>query len=50
VKGRATPIPPGSVIEYKVPDMYGRPWAAIWEEYYEQGMQRPRDEDIFSFE
>jgi hypothetical protein len=50
VEGRATPVPPGSVIEYKVPDMYGRPWAAIWEEYYEQGMQRPRDEDIFSFE
>jgi len=30
--------------------MYGRPWADIWEEYHEQGMQRPEDEDIFSFE
>jgi hypothetical protein len=50
LNGRATPISAGSVIEYKVPDMYGRPWAAIWEEYYEQGMQRPKNEDIFSFE
>ena len=48
--GRATPVSPGGVIEYKVPDMYGRPWADIWEEYHEQGMQRPEDEDIFSFE
>jgi hypothetical protein len=30
--------------------MYGRPWAEIWEKYHEQGMQRPDDEDIFSFE
>jgi len=50
VEGRGTPVTPGSVIEYQVPDMYGRPWAAIWEEYHEQGMQRPKDEDIFSFD
>jgi hypothetical protein len=48
--GRATPVSPDTVIEHKVPDMYGRPWAAIWEEYHEHGMQRPADDDIFSFE
>jgi hypothetical protein len=51
VKGLATPVPPGTVLEFEVPDMYGRPWAQIWEKYWEDGMQRPtQDEDIFSFE
>jgi hypothetical protein len=49
VKGRATPVTPGQVIEYEVPDMYGRPWAQMWEKYFEQGMERPAEEDIFSF-
>jgi hypothetical protein len=30
--------------------MYGRPWGHLWEEYYEQNMERPAEEDIFSFE
>jgi hypothetical protein len=50
VRGRATPVSPGDVIEYEVPDMYGRPWAHIWEQYHEQGMQKPEEDDIFSFE
>jgi hypothetical protein len=50
LEGRATPVSPGTLIEYQVPDMYGRPWAQIWQEHYEQGMQRPADEDIFSFD
>jgi hypothetical protein len=50
VDGRATPLVPGTVIEYKVEDLYGRPWAAVWEEYFEQGMQRPKGEDLFDFE
>ena len=50
VNGLATPVSPGTVIQYKVPDMYGRPWAGIWEEYHEQGMQRPEEEDIFRFD
>jgi hypothetical protein len=50
INGRATPVAPGTVIEYRVPDIYGRPWAEIWEEHHEQGMRRPEDEDIFSFE
>ena len=40
---------PGSVIEYRVPDMFGRPWAQIWEQYFEKGMQKPAEADIFSF-
>jgi hypothetical protein len=50
IEGRATPVSPGAVIEYQVPDLYGRPWADIWEQYHEQGMSRPEDEDIFDFE
>jgi len=50
VKGKPTPVSPGQTIEYTVPDMYGRPWAQMWEEYSEAGMVRPVDEDIFSFD
>jgi hypothetical protein len=30
--------------------MYGRPWAQIWEQYHEQGMEKPEEDDIFSFD
>jgi hypothetical protein len=51
VDGRLQPIAPGNVIEYRIPDWYDRPWARIWEENFEEGMQRPQaDEDIFDFE
>jgi hypothetical protein len=50
VNGRATPASPGTAVEYKVPDMYGRPWAQIWQEYHEAGMERPASDDIFSFD
>jgi hypothetical protein len=50
IDGRGTPIAPGTVIQYKVESLYGRPWAQIWEEFFEQGMQRPDDEDLFNFE
>ena len=49
IDGRATPVSHGQVIEYEIPDMYGRPWAHYWEEYFEQDMDRPEEEDIFSF-
>jgi hypothetical protein len=49
LNGKATPVSPGTTIEYKVPDMFGRPWAAIYEEYHEQGMKRPESNDIFNF-
>ena len=49
IEGTATPASPGTVIQYRVPDMYGRPWAQIWEEYWEKGMKKPQEEDIFNF-
>ena len=50
IEGTAVPVSPGQVIEYEVPDMYGRPWADIWEKYWEKDMQKEEEEDIFSFE
>ena len=50
VNGINTPLSPGAKIEFEVPDMYDRPWAKIWREYFEQGMSGPEEEDIFSFE
>jgi hypothetical protein len=50
VDGRATPLVPGAEIQYRVEDLYGRPWAAVWAEHFEQGMQRPEAEDLFNFE
>jgi hypothetical protein len=49
LKGIATPVSPGATIEYQVPDMFHRPWAQIWEQYFEQGMKRPESVDIFEF-
>jgi hypothetical protein len=49
VNGLATPLAPGAEITFRVPDMYGRPWAELWERYNEQGMERPRTDDIFDF-
>jgi hypothetical protein len=49
VDGRPLPLAPGVTIEYTIPDMYGRPWAQIWERYFEDGMQRPGDESLFDF-
>ena len=51
IEGTGTPAAPGRIIQYDVPDMYGRPWAQIWQEYWEQGMERPEpNEDLFNFE
>jgi hypothetical protein len=50
IEGQATPVAPGTVIEYEVPDMYGRPWAQIWEKYFEQDMQKDEVKDLFSFD
>ncbi len=49
VKGTATPVTPGRVLEFEVPDMFGRPWAQIWEKYWEQDMKRPKADDLFDF-
>ncbi len=50
IEGMPTVAGPGIVLQLEVPDMYGRPWARIWEKYWEQDMQRPEAEDIFSFD
>ena len=52
VNGINTPLTPGSKLEYEMPDMYGRPWAKVWEENFEKGMSRPSDvnEDLFKFD
>lgn len=50
IEGQAVPVSPGEVIDYRVPDMYGRPWAEIWERNFEQDMEDEAEEDIFSFE
>lgn len=54
VKGKATSVTPGQKIEYEVPDMYGRPWAAMWDKYWEKGMQDPdrakAEEELFNFD
>ena len=49
VNGVARPVSPGTRFEYEFPDIFGRPWARIWETYHEHGMARPAPEDIFSF-
>ena len=51
VDGRLQPVRPDAVIEHRTPDWYDRPWARVWEEYFEAGMQRPEVEvDLFDFE
>jgi hypothetical protein len=49
IEGRPQPVSPGATIEYTVPDMYGRPWAEIWERYFEEGMHPPARDSIFEF-
>jgi hypothetical protein len=50
VDGRAKPAVAGTVIPFKVPNMYDRPWAKIWEENFEKGMQRPKEKELFKFD
>ena len=47
VDGHATPMVPGQTFEYRVPDIFGRPWAQIWERYHEEGMEQPEEEGLF---
>ena len=50
VNGRLEAIVPGTMLQYRVPDWFDRPWARVWEEYFEEGMKRPEpDESIFEF-
>jgi hypothetical protein len=47
INGETTPMTPGSSVEYTLPDMFGRPWAQIWEQYHEEGMERPKEQGLF---
>ncbi len=49
IEGRPKPRSPGTTIEYTVPDLYGRPWADLWERYLEKGMKRPDAGSSFEF-
>ncbi|MEY4640029.1 MAG: hypothetical protein RLZZ227_23 [Pseudomonadota bacterium] len=48
--GIATQVTLGQTIDYTVLDLLDRPWAKLWQQYNEQGMQRPSQTDIFDFE
>ncbi|WP_373355500.1 hypothetical protein [Pseudoroseicyclus sp. CXY001] len=51
VDGRPQPLAPGTTIDYTVEDFYGRPWAAVWERHFEDGMERPEGGDaLFGFD
>ncbi|MGV3591062.1 MAG: hypothetical protein ACO1PZ_05180 [Gammaproteobacteria bacterium] len=48
--GRGAQVSPGTTIDYTVYDLYDRPWARVWEQYFEQDMQRPlADDSLGSF-
>lgn len=50
LQGVATPVAPGQPITIEAPDLYGRPWAQLWQQYFEKGMSRPAaDESMFEF-
>jgi hypothetical protein len=42
VNGHTTPVSPGQTFGFTAPDIFGRPWAQIWERYHEEGMERPK--------
>lgn len=50
IEGKGRFVPPGETIEYTVRGL-DRPWAQIYEEYFEDDMQRPEPAfDIFNFD
>jgi len=50
IDGYQQNITPGQTFEYRVPDMFGRPWAEIWERYHEENMTPPDEtEGLFGF-
>ena len=50
IKGVPTQKLPGDEFEFSPPDIYGRPWAQIWEKYHEKGMERPQQKKLFGFQ
>lgn len=50
VDGYPSRVTPGTSIAYQVPDMFDRPWARVWERYFEEGMTPPETENtLFGF-
>jgi hypothetical protein len=49
INGKGRHLAPGEIIEYEIPDLFGRPWARDYETYFEEGMQRPAEQDLFQF-
>jgi hypothetical protein len=49
IDGYQQNISPGQTFEYTVPDLFGRPWAQIWERFHEEGMSRPQETTLFGF-
>lgn len=50
IDGIATPLAPNTEYDASATDWYGRPWAQVWEKYFEEGMTRPEAEDaLFGF-
>ena len=49
--GRGAYVNPGTTVDYTVRDLYDRPWARIWEQYFEQDMERPEgsSDALFGF-
>ena len=43
------PVGAGQEITIRATDWFGRPWAQLWEEYLEEGMQRPEAAGLFGF-
>jgi hypothetical protein len=50
VDGKATPVVPGQTVPFRVPDMYGRPWAQNVEQNFEKDMEKPKGADLFRFD
>jgi hypothetical protein len=48
--GRGAYVNPGQTIPYTVEDLFDRPWARVWERYFESGEERRPEDDPFTFE
>jgi hypothetical protein len=47
--GRGTQATFGTTIPYTVRDLFDRPWARVWEQFFEKGMQRPEAAGLGGF-
>jgi hypothetical protein len=47
--GRGAYVNAGQTVPYTVEDLYDRPWARAWEQYFEGGDKRTPENDMFNF-